>query len=662
MTDVRGVHRTGAFFLLLTLTATSPAFAEWTTSGIPVCSFPSGQWFPLLTGDGAGGTIVVWQDDRDDPGPWTVGEVYAQRIDANGNVVTGWSTEGQPICVQPGSESAGDICPDGSGGAYVVWTHQGGGSPSGIFLSRILEDGTIAAGWPTNGLTVHLNDILPGKVVLAPDGSSGVYVAWWNSTDDSDEVLVRRFQSDATSPDGWPAGGVPVEVGGATASQVEPDLVGDGNGGVIVVWMDARNWPTTGWDLYAQRLGAGGTVDSAWPDDGTPLCRASGDQFPPRVVADGQGGFFVTWTDARAGTTNLDLFASRIQLDGSTAPGWGADGNPVCSAAGWQDEARIVASQGGALIVWEDGRPGGEDGLYVQRMLPQGSADPAFPSQGLLVCGAPGGESNLTMCTDDAGGAYIAWTDSRGNNFDVYATHILVGGTRAAAWLEDGNPVDLVPSYRQTPRLTADGKGGAIIAWTSLENRLYAQHLADDAIVSARVSLVESSTGPGLVRLAWSGTDAARVVAWVERSFGGDAFERVGVPRVEAPDRLAFEDRDVPSGSVSYRLAIDEGGTLTYSDPIEVQVPAWASSAFALFGFAPNPASGEPWIDLALPGSAPAQLELIDVTGRRIASREVGSLGSGRHRVRFDSLPAGMYWMRLDSGGRTLVQRGVVTR
>jgi hypothetical protein len=59
-------------------------------------------------------------------------------------------------------------------------------------------------------------------------------------------------------------------------------------------------------------------------------------------------------------------------------------------------------------------------------------------------------------------------------------------------------------------------------------------------------------------------------------------------------------------------------------------------------------------ISLALPASAPARLELLDISGRRIASHDVGQLGAGRHRVDLSPgyrLAPGIYWLHLIQGG-----------
>ncbi|MCC6652218.1 MAG: T9SS type A sorting domain-containing protein, partial [Candidatus Eisenbacteria bacterium] len=78
----------------------------------------------------------------------------------------------------------------------------------------------------------------------------------------------------------------------------------------------------------------------------------------------------------------------------------------------------------------------------------------------------------------------------------------------------------------------------------------------------------------------------------------------------------------------------------------------------------PNPVRGQmPRVLLVLDSSAPAQLEVWDVSGRRIAAREVGRLGAGQHllNVTEDTILApGLYLVSLRQGGATRVTRVVV--
>jgi hypothetical protein len=98
---------------------------------------------------------------------------------------------------------------------------------------------------------------------------------------------------------------------------------------------------------------------------------------------------------------------------------------------------------------------------------------------------------------------------------------------------------------------------------------------------------------------------------------------------------------------------------------VTVGVEATARIDFALEGLVPNPAVAELNVAFSLPQARPATLMLLDVSGRELTAREVGSLGPGRHLVRLDAAghtPPGIYWLRLTQGGRSLVRRGVVVR
>jgi len=85
--------------------------------------------------------------------------------------------------------------------------------------------------------------------------------------------------------------------------------------------------------------------------------------------------------------------------------------------------------------------------------------------------------------------------------------------------------------------------------------------------------------------------------------------------------------------------------------------------AFALAGAGANPAhGGRLGVSFALPDAGPARLTLVDVAGRRVAEREVGALGAGRHIVGLGdaSVPAGLYFVRLEQGTRVKTIRVTV--
>jgi hypothetical protein len=70
-------------------------------------------------------------------------------------------------------------------------------------------------------------------------------------------------------------------------------------------------------------------------------------------------------------------------------------------------------------------------------------------------------------------------------------------------------------------------------------------------------------------------------------------------------------------------------------------------------------------VAFTLPTTAPAKLELVDVSGRRVVEREVGSLGAGPHTLDLGQgtrLAPGLYLVRLTQGTNTRTLRVAVLR
>lgn len=119
----------------------------------------------------------------------------------------------------------------------------------------------------------------------------------------------------------------------------------------------------------------------------------------------------------------------------------------------------------------------------------------------------------------------------------------------------------------------------------------------------------------------------------------------------------------VPGTRYGYRLGVNEAGTEVFLGETSVDVPL--GFELALMGFRSNPARGDAWVVFSLPDAAPTKLELFDVIGRKVGSREVGGLGAGNHVLRLadgSTLAAGAYLLRLTRGSRSLTARGVVVR
>jgi hypothetical protein len=185
----------------------------------------------------------------------------------------------------------------------------------------------------------------------------------------------------------------------------------------------------------------------------------------------------------------------------------------------------------------------------------------------------------------------------------------------------------------------------------------------EDGPVATLVSLVSVDATSDRVRLVWSAGEAGSVAAEVQRR--GDLAEWTTLATIasDGMGMLTYEDRSVSAGhEYDYRLVESGRDSNELASPVHVVVP----SAFKLALEAPNPIVGRAlsaWV--TLPNDAPAMLELLDLAGRRLDSREVDSIGPGRVQVSFGprrSLPPGVYMLRLRAAGRTVVARVALLR
>jgi predicted NUDIX family NTP pyrophosphohydrolase len=91
-----------------------------------------------------------------------------------------------------------------------------------------------------------------------------------------------------------------------------------------------------------------------------------------------------------------------------------------------------------------------------------------------------------------------------------------------------------------------------------------------------------------------------------------------------------------------------------------------AQFALAIRGATPNPtAGGRLWVEFALRDGSSARLELMDVAGRVLTSKQVGTLGPGTHALDLSeggALRPGIYFLRLTQGGSEVRARAAVLR
>ncbi|MEO5616658.1 MAG: hypothetical protein ABIS67_02725 [Candidatus Eisenbacteria bacterium] len=640
---------------------TAPAQSQWQPNGVAV-SGASGD-VNLVISDGVGGAFIAWRNNLNS------GDVWLQRLTAQGYVAPDWPIGGLPIAVQPGSQQLADIEPDGTGGVLVNWRHAVLDAPTldDLFVQRVLADGSIAPGWPASGFRILAPDHQDFSSI-APDGLGGAYVVW----EDYRAYPTRRYDvyaqhllANGTVAPGWPDSGLaiaalPSDIGGA-------QVLADGSGGAYFYWSDDRNNPGGLGDTYAVRLNPDGTPVAGWAPTGNRLTLLQ----PRRGAALApDGGLYLWTTTAGAPVLGFDnqYFLYRITPAGATSPGWPAGGVLLCNSPGNRTGASMESDgQGGVLMSWYDYRPPydqtcGE--IFALRVLPSGSLAPGWTANGTLVSDPtnPNCEYSPYITRDDQGGAYLVWNQDGPSRVH----HLTASGQPAAGWPAYG--VRLATSGAQRDgRIAADGEGGAIVAWSESccgRQRVWAQRFVLDGIVAVDLALVSAVAEADRVTLEWYAADGAGLTATVERRAGASGWRNLGSLMADGLGHLHYEDRDVTPGErYAYRLAYREDGVDRWSAETLVEIPA--AFEFALEGFRPNPAVGSPLISFTLPRAGSGRLEVFDLAGRRVESRDLAGLAAGRHVVRVAesaALPPAAYVVRLTHEGRAATSLGVVVR
>ncbi len=642
------------------LPAPVAAQAQWMPNGLPVCVLPEcGGRLPMICSDGSGGPLIAWQTDRDGNE-----DIYIRRVLSGGVLAPGWPSIGTPATRALNDQYVSDLVADGGGGAFLVWYD----FPNyDIYSQHVLGNGTIAPGWPAEGLPVS---VAPGQQLdprALPDGAGGAFIVWQDGSGISaGDIRAQHLNGDGTLVPGWPAGGLGVCT--APGVQVGPHLGSDSHGGIYVAWDDGRNCSNNCGEIFAQRLSWSGEVAAGWPADGRQIISGSGGRGIWGVIPDGAGGAYIGW-DWGLDPSEGDVYAVRILADGSTAPGWPAGGYPVCALPNAQFLSCVVPDgAGGLLLAWYDHRTYPAV-AYAQRVRPDGSLAPGWQPNGNPVSDLPGYHFAPRAAPDGHGGLYVAFQEAF--NATGHTQRITGAGAYAPGWPSSAVPLvnDPTNTYEQSEmQITPDGVGGAIVVWNDARNgrqdQIYAQRYFGDGPTPVLVTLVSAKALLDRVTLAWLDPSRTIAGATVSRHREGEEWTALGYASFDGTGRLSYEDRDVaPGARYAYRLGWLESGVEQLSTETWVDVPV--ALTLALEGARPNPAVGPLSVAFTLPRAEPATLELLDVAGRQVQTREVGDLGAGAHVTRLGECgctPPGMYWLRLAQAGRSLIKRVAVVK
>ena len=303
----------------------------WTDAGVRLSLTNYNQARPQMVSDGSGGLIVAWDDERNG-----AGDIYAMHVFASGALDPAWPVNGRALCTAPGTQISARLASDGAGGAIVAWQDRRVSTDGDIYAQRILANGMVDPAWPADGRAVC--DTAGGQAghFVVSDGEHGCIVTWADKRYGNSDLFAQRVLADGTIPAAARLNGsvLCLAPGDQDFGATTKPLLTDGLGGAYLVWHDAQTGSLNK-DIYATHVLQDGTRDPAWPARGLAVCTATGNQVGPSLTSDGAGGFLACWWDNRGGT-DYDIYAQRVAQNG-TLPNVGV--GPAALPAGARFDA-----------------------------------------------------------------------------------------------------------------------------------------------------------------------------------------------------------------------------------------------------------------------------------------------------------------------------------
>lgn len=447
--------------------------------GIPVCTATGTQSrLGEAVSDGAGGAIITWRDERAG-----TGDIYAQRIDSSGkrlweNGTGSGDFDGIPVSTATGAQQDARIISDGCGGAITTWCDRRNWFYSDVYAQRIDSDGNRL--WENGtgsgdfeGIPIASANYIQGVAGIVSDGSGGGIIIWRDdrSGQNSNHLYAQRLDPNGSRV--WENGIGSGDFDGILVSTDHvniPRVVRDGSGGAVISWYTCRPYDSYGpMDVYAQRIDSNGS--RLWENgtgsgdyNGIPISTASDKQQYPEIIGDGSGGAIITWRDYRADSG--DIYAQRIDSNGIRLWENGAgsddfDGIPISTATSCQLDPRIVGDgSGGAIVTWRDYRADSGN-IYAQRIDWNGNrvwenGVSSGDFNGIIV--SSDDTSHPTTVSDSTGGAIIAWeVEDVNDRYDIYAQRVYSDGnlstviTPSNVSPEDTAYTGLTPTLTSTP-------------------------------------------------------------------------------------------------------------------------------------------------------------------------------------------------------------------
>ena len=245
----------------------------------------------------------------------------------------------------------------------------------------------------------------------------------------------------------------------ASGSQGNPAIT-SGAGMFFVVWEDNRHSSVTGTDIYGTRVSSAGAILDLL---GLAICTTSGSQSRPSVAAFGTT-FLVVWSDGRLGGD--DIFGARVLSTGIVLDTLGF-AISIDLAQNSKSNPAVAGGPPGFMVVWEDNRNSGSTGtdIYGARV---NTAGVVLDPSGVSISTDGSDQFNPTVVTN-SNGFFVAWQDDRNSGTtgtDIYGARVSSAGALLDSF---GIALSTANSNQTEPAAAANG-GRVLVTWRDRRN------------------------------------------------------------------------------------------------------------------------------------------------------------------------------------------------
>jgi hypothetical protein len=280
---------------------------------------------------------------------------------------------------------------------------------------------------------------------------------------------------------------------------------------------------------------------------------------------------------------------------------------------------------------------------------------------------------NYQAVSDGLGGILITWVDMHGEQFDAGSYDDIlsqrVGPSGETVWSPGGLRVARSSRTNTSPRIVADGSGGAIIFWEQdrrnsssgyLESDLYAQRIdssgnsrwAGDGVLVCTAVEEDTSAGGKSVVAVTDGSEGAMVFFKRSRYFGSKGWlSNLNGQRINGDGRIMWSDNGVP---VSQGYSIGLAGIHVAPDGSGGARVAWVTATSRLLLQGVDSSGSTLWTRGGVSIARPKDHRTVnEISMQRDGSGGVVISWQHYHGGMFD-----LFTQRVDRGGKPMWEAG----